>query len=178
MSMSFRVGQKVWKDIAGYEDRYRVSSDGEIFSILSDLILKGTPSLKGYLTVALHKDGQQETRLIHRLVAEAFIENPEAKPSVNHIDSCRANNGYQNLEWCTPAENTQHGVACGFVKGAPRKLTSFQVEQARSLYAEGFRMKWIADRLGVSTSTIKNVMRGKFYPFSGPSMLKPSKVEA
>lgn len=160
----FRIGQ-LWRDVDGYEGLYQVSIYGEVFSTRSNLILKGSPIPSGYLTVALHKNGKQHTKSIHRLVAVAHIPNHEMKPSINHIDSNRTNNCAGNLEWCTPAENTQHGVTHGNIKGCPRALTDKQADQIRSRYwYSGHRMLDLADEYEVSKTTIKNVLRGTHYP--------------
>lgn len=71
---------------------------------------------KGYLTIDLYKDSERSTRRVHRLVAEAFIPNPEGKPEVNHIDGNRHNNNASNLEWVTSKENCRHAWDIGLMK--------------------------------------------------------------
>lgn len=104
---------ETWKDINDYEGLYRVSSEGNVFSIRSNKVLKQGKTSKAsngsyYFKVDLCKNGKQESALIHRLVAQAFILNPENKPQVNHIDGNKLNNSVENLEWCTREENQQH----------------------------------------------------------------------
>lgn len=95
--------------IKEYEGMYSVSSDGRVFSYKSNKYLK-LQSNKHYLKVMLTKNGEQIQKLVHRLVAEAFIPNPENKKEVNHIDGNKLNNSIDNLEWVTPKENQQHSV--------------------------------------------------------------------
>lgn len=73
----------------------------------------------GYLRVSLHKDGFKTDRKVHQLVAEHFIPNTFNKPYINHLDEDKTNNNVNNLEWCTPLENTRHGT--GIKRGAEGK---------------------------------------------------------
>lgn len=160
---------EIWRDVIGYEGHYRVSSLGRVMSLktrragLCGSILKPQPKASGYLNVGLHKDGKQSTRLIHQLVAAAFCPNPENKPWVNHIDTNRAHNRAQNLEWSTPTENTLHGVHFGVGTGAPRKLTDEQAEHARTLRRNGATHASIASLFGVTGTTIRNIVQGRAY---------------
>lgn len=101
---------EVWKDIKGYEGLYQVSSNGRVKScakgitknrIRKEKILKSSANLGGYLNVVLTKNKERRSLYVHRLVGVAFIENPESKPQINHINSLRSDNKYTNLEWCT-----------------------------------------------------------------------------
>ncbi len=99
-----------WKDIAGYEGHYQVSNDGMIRSIKSgNSILKGDKQKNGYRRVYLWKDGAKKNMLVHRLVALAFIPNPENLTEINHIDQDKENNRVENLEWCTHLYNMNYG---------------------------------------------------------------------
>ena len=95
----------------GYEGLYLVSSDGQVKSLLSDKLLKPNYMTTGYLSVELFRDGKSKRLLIHRLVAEAFIDNPDNLPQVNHIDEVKSNNCVSNLEWCTAKYNMNYGKA-------------------------------------------------------------------
>lgn len=99
---------KKWKDINGYEGLYKISSSGEIYSLISgkERKLKVSKS-NGYVLVDLYKDGVGKWFRVHRLVAEAFIPNPNDLPIVMHIDNNKQNNHYSNLKWGTVSENTQ-----------------------------------------------------------------------
>lgn len=87
---------------------YSVSSSGSVRNDNRMSLLKPTTNHKGYLYVVLSKDGKTTTKKIHRLVAESFIDNPDNKPQVNHIDGNKQNNDVSNLEWCTASENQKH----------------------------------------------------------------------
>ena len=112
----------MWKKIIvdEKETNYSISETGEVKNDVSGRMLN--PSIQqGYCHVGLTIDGKIRRFRVHRLVAIAFIENPENKPYVNHIDGCRSNNSVQNLEWCTPAENTQHAVRTGLMSPTREK---------------------------------------------------------
>ena len=94
------------------ETDYSVSEEGEVRKDTTNYILKQS-SQQDYNFVTLFINGKQKRMRVHRLVAEAFIPNPENKPYVNHIDGNRSNNQVENLEWVTPAENSQHAVSIG-----------------------------------------------------------------
>jgi hypothetical protein len=104
----------MFKDIEGFEGRYQINEKGEVYSLLSNLILKQLLGGNGYYKVGLWDTKGTKHRLItHRLVAKAFVENKHGKPQVNHIDGDKLNNNACNLEWCTPKENAQHAVRTG-----------------------------------------------------------------
>ena len=116
-----------WKDIVGYEGLYEVSSDGDVFSlgrVVYDSIgrtrhikpkkLHPSKTTTGYLEVRLTDEyGKSRNHSIHILVADAFIENPDNKEFVNHIDGIKTNNCITNLEWTTCAENNTHAYETG-----------------------------------------------------------------
>lgn len=121
---------EVWKDIKKYECYYQVSNKGRIKSLARYVYNKDgtvqrfrmetikTPikSTDGYLMVKLCVNGINKTIGIHRLVAEAFIENPNNYPEVNHIDTNRKNNNVNNLEWCAHQSNVAHSAKLGHYK--------------------------------------------------------------
>lgn len=109
--------KEIWKPVKGFEDRYKVSNLGHIYSNKNERLLKTPPGKRGYPVVNLMVDNKK-ARLctVHRLVAEAFIPNPDNKPEVNHIDGNRCNNNVSNLEWCTLRENNLHARRTGLHK--------------------------------------------------------------
>ena len=106
---------EVWKEIEGYEGRYEVSNLGRIKSYAQDRnngkIKIGNPTFKGYRSIALFdRNGCKTYYPVHRLVATAFLENPNNLPQVNHKDENKANNCVDNLEWCTNDYNAHYGT--------------------------------------------------------------------
>lgn len=104
---------KEWRDVCGYENIYKVSNDGEIWSILSGRKLKPYLSPQGYEIVSLWKDSKPTKMTVHRIVATVFLDNPDGKPEVNHIDGNKTNNKVENLEWVTKSENMKHAFNNG-----------------------------------------------------------------
>ena len=115
-----------WGPINGFEGIYEVSNTGSLRSlnrVVSDkrvkmkrvkgVDLKTQINPRGYEQVFLSKDGNQKSYSIHRLVAKAFIPNPENKPCVNHLDGDKTNNIVNNLEWCSYSENKIHSHEIG-----------------------------------------------------------------
>lgn len=116
--------EEIWKAIEGYEGLYEISNTGIVKSIgrkyrwndnVYSLKEPSFPILRsnrtGHLTVSLSKDGKRRCFLVHRLVASAFIPNPNGFPIINHIDENPANNRFDNLEWCTRKYNCNYGNA-------------------------------------------------------------------
>lgn len=108
--------KEIWKDIIGYEGLYQVSNFGNIKSLAKfcgHRPKKETPvkqyDLRGYKRVTLCKDNILKKHQVHRLVAQAFIQNPNNKPCINHLDENTANNNVNNLQWVTWKENTNYG---------------------------------------------------------------------
>ena len=88
---------------------YAVTIDGDVISIKSNKSLRSHDNGHGYKTVCLCIDGKPKHYYVHRLVASAFVENPNDYPEVNHIDEDRGNNRAENLEWCTSKYNKNYG---------------------------------------------------------------------
>ena len=105
----------IWRDVEGYEGLYQVSSEGRVKSLKrkrrrKERFLKPGMDKDGYLFVNLWAGGKQKNHKVHRLVCQAFHENPGNKPQVNHINEIKTDNRASNLEWCTYAENNNHGT--------------------------------------------------------------------
>ena len=170
-----------WRDCPVFPQRYEVSSLGNVRNKpylktgrnINGFFTFGVGSsqlkpykTKGYLQVVLSYEGQKITRKVHRLVAEAFIENPNNKPEVNHKDSDRANNCVSNLEWVTGSENVKHSYHEGSNtnKGEyhPRKVLNDEtVKLARALHKNGMSYMAIARELGFNYHTVRACIVGQ-----------------
>lgn len=102
--------KEVWKDIPMYAGIYEVSNLGRVRSKVTGLITTGHPNHKGYLRAYIYLNGMVKKEFVHRLVAMAFLPNPNHYPQVNHVDYNRTNNRVDNLEWCTGEQNVRHSI--------------------------------------------------------------------
>lgn len=136
--------KELWKPVKGYEGLYEVSNLGGIKSLArwrkngensgywqQEKILKQTHTTTGYLKVELSKNKKRSSFKVHRLVAEAFIANPDNKPNINHKDGNPLNNKAENLEWCTQQENIIHALRTGL-----KKKLHIPKEELKHLYID------------------------------------------
>jgi len=160
---------KHYKEIKGYEN-YLISNEGRVFSFYTKKVLKPWKDRGGYFNVGLWKNGIREHHTIHRLVALAFVPNPENKPTVNHIDGCKINNFVENLEWCSQKENVHHAWSSGLskptrlegLKNGRSKLTEDQVLEIRRLYKTGdYYQKALAKMFDVTRVNIGRIINRK-----------------
>ena len=181
---------EIWLPVNGYEGYYEVSNFGNVRSLdqiqqrsngvaicvfhIRGRILKPycTGRKEGYLTIDAKKNGTSKNLKVHRLVAEAFIPNPENKPVVNHIDGNKHNNRAENLEWCSVAENNNHAAKHGLTSHGEKnkfaKLTALQVAEIRGIYEKGVRgkgAKTLAKKYGVSNTTIRRIISRKKWKY-------------
>ena len=112
--------QPKWKDIVGYENEYQINQFGEIRTLKDSPKLKKYDVLKpqiskrnGYVYQMLYKNGKEKLLRVHRLVAMAFLPNPNNLPQVNHKDGNKQNNSVDNLEWCEQSDNMKHAYKNG-----------------------------------------------------------------
>ena len=144
----------MWKKIIidNIETNYSVSENGIVRNDNTNKILSQRIQ-QGYCHVGLTINGKAKSCRVHRLVAQAFIPNPENKPYVNHIDGIRSNNNVENLEWCTPKENTQHAVKTGLMLPTrERAVIQFSLEGER--LAEYVSLAQAARQTGSSVEKI------------------------
>jgi hypothetical protein len=165
-----------WKEVPGTNAAYFVSDLGNIMCTNwkgtgRREIMKPAPDAKGYLrTMLKYHDGYRTIR-VHRIVAEAWIPNPESKPQIDHINFDKADNRVANLQWVTPKENTARSYAAGrikkpvctnFVKGSrigTSKLNEDQVREIRAKFKPRiYTREMLAKEYGVAASTIKDAI--------------------
>lgn len=158
----------MWKTIPDFPN-YEASSEGGIRCKVGNVEKKSKETKHGYLETSLHiGKKQKKTRSIHRLVASAWIPNPDNKPEVNHIDGNKKNNHINNLEWVTRKENFEHarknGLMDGFLGSSPRrgeshrmaKLTEHEVKAIFQLKGTKTARE-IADYFNVSLKTVQSI---------------------
>lgn len=172
--MEEKVGE-VWKEIEGYEEYYLVSNFGTVkrkpsyvkrknaYIFVKGSIIKPQIVAK-YTAVSLSRDGNQKTYYLHRIIAKAFIPNPENKRCVNHKDADKLNNSLDNLEWCTNKENTRHAMSLELLNFGEKcknsKLTDELVRKIRNLRREKVRLPEVAKIMGLEKSLIQYVYYG------------------
>ena len=155
------------RDVKNYEGLYFVNEFGDVFSYpkktrkgIRKLLLNNHK--QGYLLVDLCKDGKVKKYSVHRLVANAFIENIENKEQVNHINGNKQDNRLENLEWATRSENQKHSIKTGLrsakgEKNSQSKLTEIEVLKIlndKRIYKE------ISKDFKISIYTISDIKRG------------------
>lgn len=158
---------EIWKPIKGYEAFYQVSNFGRIKSTIfsKHKIRKLMPHRDGYNNIVLRKNKVASSHLIHRLVAIAFLPNPEGKPQVNHINGIKTDNRLENLEWNTYSENHKHAYSIGLKTGSKGEdngcsvLNSSEVISIRKEYASGnITMRPLAAKYNVRQPTIYKIV--------------------
>lgn len=157
---------EIWRPIQGYEDSYKVSNLGNVKSLSRDALLSKHKNNRGYLSVSLYKENVGKHYLVHRLVAQAFIDNPANLPYVNHKDENPINNIVSNLEWCNQSYNVNYG-------SAQERLSSKKISKKRGLKIAQYKVNvlvktydsasQIQRELGYNTTPILNCCRGGYY---------------
>lgn len=160
---------EIWKDVLGWEGIYLVSNLGRIKSFswrqYKGNILK-PQNQRGYRSVTLSHNGQHKMMMIHRIVANAFIPNPENKPTVNHIDTNRQNNIVSNLEWATSKEQIRHARLNGRfpdISGHKNPLALLDANQVIFIFNSNKINSELAKDFNVSSETIRSIKAGRRY---------------
>lgn len=181
-----------WRDIEGYEGLYMVSNFGRVVSFqgCNPRIMKLGMTRKGYQCVGLQKENQHKTCVVHRLVAKAFIPNPDNLPQVNHKDECKTNNRVDNLEWCTDKYNHNYGTYIERQRNSSPRNTPVLMfdlngnfekefisarEAAREMNTNHALICHCCDGYGDKQSHVS--LKGKLWCYKGEEDTIPSKVE-
>ena len=176
---------EIWKDIENYEGKYQVSDLGRVRSLERDIYYQnGTiHHLKekmlvqridkyGYMRVNLYLNGKIKTILTHRLVAEAFIPNPENKPQINHRDEVKTNNVVENLEWCSAQENVNYGTRTARAVQNHKYPKLGNHPKAKAIFCEELNKEFdcitsAGKELGVNRVSISQACTGKLKTAGG-----------
>ena len=160
---------EVWKDVVGFEGLYRVSDKGKVHSVArkdsigrkcGERMLTPRYDKDGYLRVTLHKNGKHKTRFIHRLVAGAFVPNPNGYSEINHRDENKVNNYANNLEWCTREYNNNYGTRSGrSAQAQSKKVRAVNVKTGEVLTFNSTRE---AGRKGYDQGGVAKACRGVY----------------
>jgi hypothetical protein len=158
-----------WKSVVGYVGLYNVSDLGRIFNVKTGRFLDGTVTRDGYKRLRLKSHNNfAKSKLVHVLVAEAFIGPREPGKVINHKDANKTNNVAWNLEYITFQENSQHAKRLGLlrpffqpgIKNIRAKLTDDLVREVRRLRGERKTLRELSLQFGVGTSTINRAAKG------------------
>lgn len=149
--------KEIWKDCKGYEGLYQVSNQGRVWSVKGQRYFTGSVNNRGYYATTLTaKNGKRKTEMIHRLVALAFLDNPNNYPQVNHKDENKLNNCVDNLEWCDAKYNINYGTRNDrMAKTQSRKV---RCVETGIIYDS---IKEAEEQLGLSHGKITMVCQGK-----------------
>ena len=169
-----------------FAEYYSITSAGDVISTNPNNPRRGQPyrikpflfKQSGYLQVLLPIDGKPKYFYVHRLVAQAFIPNPDNKPQVNHINGIKTDNRVENLEWATGSENQRHAVANGLkMLGENRPDSKFTNKQVRYVREnpDNLTGRELAAQFGVHENTISKIQLGQTYKSVG-GVIRPSKV--
>lgn len=160
---------KAWRPVAGYEGLYEVSNTGEIRSIArkgtrGGILTQSASNQKHYAHVLLTKGCKHKTASVHRIVAQAWLLNPEHKEQVNHIDGNKLNNRIENLEWATASENMRHAIRTGLkdmsvaIDAKKRKVAAKAGGEIMAIYDS---VRDAETATGASNQNIIKVCQGK-----------------
>lgn len=158
--------KEIWKDVVGYEGLYKVSNLGNVYSCHVNRNLSIATRKDNYQFVMLRHNGKQRYKMVHRLVAEAFIPNPDNLPVVNHKDENPSNNHMDNLEWCTWQYNATYNNA-HIKRGEQQIKTVYAYNRNGDLHETYLSASDIANDLNMTDSNISTVCNSDYRTYGG-----------
>lgn len=183
-----------WKDIQGYENFYQVNNSAQVRRLYKNRpfkILKPQINSNGYLQVSLCVNSKSKSIKIHRLLAIAFIPNPNNLPCINHIDGNPLNNSLQNLEWCTIRHNVQHAYNIGLHKSSKKQKETASGLAKERIGDKNYNHKKIIDNItgnvfgsikeaaksiNMKYGTLKSMLQGRNPNRTNFKHLKPEEI--
>lgn len=146
-----------WKSITSYPN-YEVGSGGFVRNKKTGRVLRPLVLTKGYIGVRLYHEGNGKTFKVHRLVALAYLDNPERLPQVNHLDGNKSNNSVSNLAWCTNLDNMRHAIETGLQTGSSQFKQKYSASEFRACVAQGLSISQIARQFGCKRDTVYRLL--------------------
>ena len=171
-----KLDMQHWKPCPVFPDRYLVSDDGQIYSKSKDMLMKLRKDKHGYFRCSLQEGTTKFNRLVHRLVAMAFIPNPENKPQIDHINGIKTDNRVSNLHWCNCKENMHNPVTLPRLRENGKRYIHLAHEKAKewgvngtptAVYKSGVligkykSVRQAAKSIGTSETNIYRCLKGR-----------------
>ena len=166
------IMEEVWKDIKDFEGLYQVSNLGNVKRLQGkgcsqERIISKSINKFGYIYIGLHNKGIYRKIKAHRLVGIAFIDNPNNKKTINHINGIKTDNRVENLEWCTFLENKQHAVNIGLTntKGTKHYLSKLSEKQVLEIREIGLSksIAYLSRKYGVSETNVSKIIKREIW---------------
>lgn len=160
--------KEIWKPIHEYET-YVISNLGQVKNTKFNRVIFGTRDSVGYLTFTFRKNGKSIKKRRHRLLAQAFLKNPNNFPEVNHINGIKSDDNLSNLEWCDGKHNIQHAFKLGLNKGhkgensGKSRFTNKDIIKIRQLREEGFTYNKLAKTFNSSSGYMYHIIKRKYW---------------
>lgn len=174
-SYNMKEEEEIWKDVPGYEGKYKISNKGNLIKLshyskkgryYPESIVPTFKNYKGYIQIYLFDNNQRKTTTIHRLIAKAFISNPDNKDQINHKNGIKDDNRIENLEWCNQSENMRHAFDTGLKEGLPGEkngratLSQETVDLVKTKYNNGEKLPDISKELNISLGKLRTIIYG------------------
>ncbi len=172
---------EIWRPVFGYEDRYEVSNAGRVRTIertgsrpgkqgrifkVDQKIRTPAKGPRGYLSISLCKDGINKSFILHRIVAIAFLPNPECLPQVNHKNGIKHDNRIENLEWNTASQNVKHTFEVLGRVTHNRKLNKSKILEILKMKKSGLSAVHIAEKFNIHPAHVHKIVKGVVWPIT------------